>query len=718
MSIEDGFDIPFLAGQALREKQIQQSYRPVIAVHKWFARRPGSLFRGLLLAEFGGRPVRETFFQANNFRGKVIADPFMGGGTPLLEANRVGCHVIGFDINPMAWWIVRQELAPLDPDAYRSGASSLVTKLRHEIGNLYQTTCGKCRGVADAKYWLWVKQVPCPACKQLVDLFPGYLVAADVRHPRNVIACHSCGELREVADKESPGMCPCGARLRVDGPARRGSCSCKCGCVVRYPDGERPLSHRMFAMEYHCHACRAEHTGRFFKRPDDGDLERYAEAEQRLQKARVRFIPDDPIPAGDETNRLHRWGYSRYREMFNARQLLGLELSARGIVATKDILVREALATNLSDLLRYQNLLCRYDTVALKSLDIFSVHGFPVGLIACESNFLGIANGGGVSVGSGGWGNIVEKYARAKAYCVRPFEIRHDGSKKITVPIAGESIGNEGRSVDLHCSSATSASVKPRSLDAVFTDPLYFANVQYAELMDFCYVWLRKIVGEEYAAFQHGSTRNANELTGNETLDRGIEHFTDGLSQVFTRMAVAMKPGAPFAFTYHHNRLDAYVPVAVAILDAGLTCSASIPCPAEMGASIHISGTASSVVDSIFVCRAAGKVDPRDLLTSIEGVAAMVGRDLDRLVEGGVKPTAGDTRCVTYGHLVRLSIWGMRDAWDASLPVSQKIQRFRAALAGLPGVEDVVRKLESREKRFAGPLFAKERKPSPNAVPF
>jgi putative DNA methylase len=36
MSIEDGFDIPFLAGQALREKQIQQNYRPVIAVHKWF----------------------------------------------------------------------------------------------------------------------------------------------------------------------------------------------------------------------------------------------------------------------------------------------------------------------------------------------------------------------------------------------------------------------------------------------------------------------------------------------------------------------------------------------------------------------------------------------------------------------------------------------------------------------------------------------------------
>jgi hypothetical protein len=46
--------------------------------------------------------------------------------------------------------------------------------------------------------------------------------------------------------------------------------------------------------------------------------------------------------------------------------------------------VRNALATNLSDLLRYQNMLCRYDTRALKSLDILSIHSFPVGLVQCE----------------------------------------------------------------------------------------------------------------------------------------------------------------------------------------------------------------------------------------------------------------------------------------------------------------------------------------------
>src|SRR5207244_1807879 len=299
------------------------------------------------------------------------------------------------------------------------------------------------------------------------------------------------------------------------------------------------------------------------------------------------FVPDDEIPAGDETDRLHRWGYRRYREMFNARQLLGLALSCKAISHLKDDPLRHALATNLSDLLRYQNMLCRYDRMALKSLDIFSVHGFPVGLIQCESNIFGLRNvAKATAIGSGGWANIVEKYAKAKSYCRAPFEIRHKNGSKIQVPIHGETIGHDeslngnARSISLNCASATSVDLPANSLDAVLTDPPYFSNVQYAELMDFCYVWLRRLIGADVQAFAQKSTRNTNELTGNITMERGLKHFTEGLSEVFSRMAAALKSGAPFVFTYHHNRIDAYYPVAVAMLDARLIYTASLPCPA------------------------------------------------------------------------------------------------------------------------------------------
>ena len=141
------------------------------------------------------------------------------------------------------------------------------------------------------------------------------------------------------------------------------------------------------------------------------------------------------------------------------------------------------------------------------------------------------------------------------------------------------------------------------SLDAVFTDPPYFGNVQYGELMDFCYAWLRRLVGSEAEGFDRPSTRSADELTGNATQARGLVHFTEGLSAVYCSVARALKPDAPLAFTFHHNKIEAYYAVGVAILDAD-SLHATLPCPAEMGGSIHIHGTGSSIIDTVFVCRA------------------------------------------------------------------------------------------------------------------
>jgi putative DNA methylase len=165
-------------------------------------------------------------------------------------------------------------------------------------------------------------------------------------------------------------------------------------------------------------------------------------------------------------------------------------------------------------------MLCRYDTMALKSLDIFSVHGFPVGLVQCESNILGIVNTSGANIGSGGWSNIVDKYQKARRYCTKPFEVR-PGTRKV-VPIKGEWIGERlngarARKVSIRCTSSINLTLEPNSLDAVLTDPPYFGNVQYGELMDFCYVWLKQLVRADAEGFDRPSTRSADELTGNTT---------------------------------------------------------------------------------------------------------------------------------------------------------------------------------------------------------
>ena len=722
MSIENRFDVPFIAAMALKEKQIQQNYRPIIAVHKWFARRPGTLFRGLVLSEFGERPLDESFFQANDFPGRIVADPFMGGGTPLLEANRVGCDVLGFDINPMATWIVREEIEHLDLSAYREAASVLVSNLEREIGCAYRTDC-TIYGDRDVpvKYFLWVKTIACEKCDREVDLFPGYLLADDTRHPKNVLICPECGELNEVSDIKNPNQChSCTTKLMDQGPARRNRCVCKhCGHMNRYPRADLgPPRHRLFAIEYFNLHRKQNHAGRFFKKPDAKDLERLAIVNARWCATDPEFVPEQEILAGDETDRLHRWGYARYREMFNERQLFGLEISCRLVSAVKNNRVRHALATNLSDLLRYQNMLCRYDTMALKSLDIFSVHGFPVGLVQCESNLIGFVNGSGANVGSGGWTNIIDKYAKAKHYCEAPFETRQVGKRKVTVPIEGEWIGEHiagkpSRSVQINCASSTSITLEPGSCDAVFTDPPYFGNVQYGELMDFCYIWLRRLVGNDAEGFDRTSTRSADELTGNTTQARGIEQFTAGLSAVYTSMAKALKPGAPLAFTFHHNRIDAYYAVGVAILDSGLTCSITLPCPAEMGGSIHIHGTGSSIVDTVFVCRIHGRIRREHIFEDLNGLAVIVRYELSQLRRAGMTPTAGDVRCIVFGHLARIAIWQLRKAWNPALPTSQRLGRFGAVVAAYGDPSWPINLLGEKNVHDAtssttAPLFAKD----------
>jgi adenine-specific DNA methylase len=414
------------------------------------------------------------------------------------------------------------------------------------------------------------------------------------------------------------------------------------------------------------------------------DLAHFAQAEECLRTSSQAYIPNESIPPGDETARLHRWGYEAYRQLFNPRQLLGLNTLATTIASIQDESIRHALLTVFSDTLRYQNMLCRYDTYALKIIDIFSVHGFPVSLVQCENSLLGIPK-----VGSGGFRHFVEKYDKAKAYCERPFETTLEKPKR-KIFMSGETIGarlvpdfpkpQAHKAAYLQATSADTLTPSPASLDAVLTDPPYFANVQYAELMDFCYVWLRKHLTKDIPAFRLTSTRAEKELTVNVTEGRDIAHFTEGLSRVFSNFARALKPGKPFAFTYHHNKIEAYLPVAVALLEARLVCTATLPCPAEMGASIHINGTKSSTLDTIFVCRTTGTVNANSFEISQENLKHLLQADLKQLQAAGLTPTTGDARCLLFGHLIRLVVWKLCSTWRDDVLIQDKLKQVETTI--------------------------------------
>ena len=688
MPVERDLPIRFVGRLALQEKQSQQNYRPYIGVHKWFARRPGALYRALLLAEFAHGPVTKSFFESHNLAGIRIAEVFMGGGTPVIEANRLGCDVFGYDINPMSCWVVDQEIREIDLDTYSEAACLVEEELRESVGDAYTTVCSVCgASPVPVKCFLWVRTQRCAECGEDIDLFPSYRIADTWRNEVNVIACPQCGEMNYSPYSRRLGFCrSCNSRLRLRGSAREHKCDCPhCGASNTYPmDVHGPQCHRLFAMEYQCEQCRPIQGRRHFKKADFNDIAKYESAARLWERTKSRFVPSDRIPPGQETQRLLRHGYRRYRELFNGRQLLSLETLARIIDRTSDRRIRSALCTNFSDLLRYQNMLCRYDTKALKPADIFAVHGFPIGLVQCECNVIGIrAKGSRQLVGSGGWLNITQKYARAKKYCARPFEsVKIRGARRKI--FQDESIGLDGkrRVVLRRCSS--NAAALPRELDAVLTDPPYFGYVQYGELMEFCSVWLQKL-DCGFRGLRKGYLRQVGaDLSGKPWRQTGIEDYAQGLTAVFGRSATRLKPEGLFAFTFHHDNVAAYAALGVALLNAKLRCTLAFPCPSEMHGSFHIHGRRSPRLDMVFVCRKNGtKISPYS--PSIRRDTTLYARAVKAM---GISLTDADKECILQALVSCKAANALRGHWRPGQAVPEALGRFRKMMVKVGNRKD------------------------------
>src|SRR5213593_4187734 len=112
-AIEDAnFPFEYLSKIAEIESWRKEINRPVYHIHKWWAQRLGSVFRAIVLAAFApkGSNVLEMFYQPARLAGAVIFDPFMGSGTSVGEALKLGARAIGRDINPVAHFAVRNAL--------------------------------------------------------------------------------------------------------------------------------------------------------------------------------------------------------------------------------------------------------------------------------------------------------------------------------------------------------------------------------------------------------------------------------------------------------------------------------------------------------------------------------------------------------------------------------------------------------------------------------
>jgi hypothetical protein len=195
-AIEEDFPIVEINRLAVPERN---SFKPIYQMHKWFARRASCVFRAILLGALkpAGTNIMEEFYRDHtndlDTRGKIVLDPFMGGGTTVVEALRLGCKVVGIELNPVAWFIVKTEVEPVDlaelDAAFERLANRIVpwsgSPLRETLLGLYKTAppwtveevCGlpEC----DIIYTFWVKSAVCTnsTCRKQVPVFSDYTIA-------------------------------------------------------------------------------------------------------------------------------------------------------------------------------------------------------------------------------------------------------------------------------------------------------------------------------------------------------------------------------------------------------------------------------------------------------------------------------------------------------------------------------------------------------------
>ena len=128
--------------------------KPIYQMSKWWARRRSSVFRSLLLsasmkapddASYAAKAVWDVYYanhQKNrSFTNVKAADIFMGGGTTLVEGSRLGMQMFGNDLNPVAWLVVKTELAQVSKSDVEALLADIEAAVKPQIMPFYA-----CRG--------------------------------------------------------------------------------------------------------------------------------------------------------------------------------------------------------------------------------------------------------------------------------------------------------------------------------------------------------------------------------------------------------------------------------------------------------------------------------------------------------------------------------------------------------------------------------------------
>jgi putative DNA methylase len=532
----------------------------------------------------------------------LVVDPFAGGGAIPLEALRVGADAFASDLNPVAVVLNKVVLEYIPKygqrlaDEVRKWGQWVKEEAEKELAEFYPKDQDGATPVA----YLWARTVRCegPGCgtdiplvrscwlaKRSVGSVALQFVPNSERHQVNVeIIDHAL--LKDVSSgttKKGAAICPvCGfttpvASVRQQIKKRRG--------------GTRD------AMLLAVVTTRPGQQGRSFRLPNEKDLQTVRLATQELarqkesQEGVLSIVPDESTEHYHTfVNRGPIYGMSTWEDYFTARQALALATLSRLVreVAEKtkhsaDPELANAIVTicalGVTRLVDISNALCIWKSSMSQAIHVFTRQALPMVWDFAETSFLSDAAG---------------DYSTTITNMLRILEREADHY------LPGQVVR----------ASATRHPLPDDSADAVITDPPYYYSVQYADLSDFFYVWLRRILESiEPEIFNSSLTPKQEEII---VQSPGHQFAQDGKNNAFyeEHMKLAMlesrrilRPSGVGLVVFAHTSTAGWEAQLQAMLTAGWTMTGSWAIDTELPNRVIAQGRSVLASSIHLVCR-------------------------------------------------------------------------------------------------------------------
>ena len=623
--IENEFPVLKISQLAIPERS---SYKPIYQISKWFARRSSAIFRAILLSTNYSSPnnFMDKFYTEDSLSKVTILDPFMGGGTTIVEGLRLGMNCIGIDINPVAWFITKTECDPVDIKLLTALITRCEKELAESVKKWYTTTCPACSKSADIIYTHWVKEISCTTCHTRVPMFRDFIIAYMANEV--ILLCPSCfSSFNSTSPIKNKVSCPeCEYNFLPKNGYRKGRnvCICSdCGNSIEILKSirseKKPLPSKAFAIEGFCPHCfeigdkdsqLAKSRYKFIKSVSKADLALYQEAVEYWDLNSKRFLwPKENIPIGSTTKVLYNHRYTNWFELFNSRQLLALSTILTYVQNINDIHLQEMFLAAFINLLNHNNVFTRYSPKGQKVEGIFARHDFHPLSTYAENNVWG------TKYGRGTWKKCLNRLIKGKKYNFSPYNFKRVSDGKINIKrekvIIGKINGKlcEGNITNfpendsnllLLCQDSENIPNFKTPVDLIISDPPYADNVNYSELSDFLYVWIRLILKEKYSFFSPFETPKVGEAI--ESKRKHMDYYKK-LTVIFRKCRKQLKPGGLFVFTFHHSDPDTWFKIGEVLNFAGFYTVRTHAVPSEAPNVLNIKNKKGISYDLIIVCK-------------------------------------------------------------------------------------------------------------------